>query len=101
MGNTRIDLGKTGPTCFRLCSNRVAVLAAWRESQYFTKKERTAIALIEAVTLVSQGQVPDAVYAEAASVLSDQEIAAVEWLGVVINVWTRIAIASRYLVGPE
>ncbi len=82
-------------------SDRLAILAAWRKSQYFTDRDRAAIALIEAVTLISEGQVPDAVYAEAALVLSDQEIAAVEWLGVVINVWNRIAIASRYPVGPE
>ena len=82
-------------------SDRIAMLSAWRESQYFTEKERAAIALIEAVTLVSEGQVPDDVYSEAASVLSDQEISAVEWLGIVINVWNRFATASRYPVEPR
>jgi alkylhydroperoxidase family enzyme len=76
-------------------------LTAWRESQYFTDKERAAIALIEAVTLIAEGQVPEAVYTEAALVLSDQEISAIEWLGVVINAWNRIAISSRYPVRPE
>lgn len=82
-------------------ADRIYVVAAWRESQYFTDKERAALALIEAVTLIADGQVPDAVYAEAAAVLSSEEIAAVEWLGVMINIWNRIAIASRYPVGPE
>lgn len=82
-------------------SDRLAVLSAWRESQYFTAKERAALALIEAVTLVADDQIPDALYADAAAALSEQEIAAVQWLGVVINAWNRIAIASRYPVQPE
>jgi AhpD family alkylhydroperoxidase len=82
-------------------SDRISMLTAWRESQYFTDKERAAIALIEAVTLIAEGQVPEAVYGEAVLVLSDEEISAIEWLGVVINAWNRIAISSRYPVRPE
>jgi AhpD family alkylhydroperoxidase len=81
-------------------SDRISVLPAWQETQYFSEKERAAIALVEAVTLIADGQVPDAVYAMAAAVLSDEEIAAVEWLAVVINAWNRIAIPSRYPVAP-
>ncbi len=79
-------------------SDRISVLPAWRETGYFTAKERAALALVEAVTLVADGQVADAVYAEAAGVLGEQEIAAIEWLAVVINAWNRIAISSRYPV---
>jgi alkylhydroperoxidase family enzyme len=79
-------------------SDRISVLPAWRETKYFSDKERAALALIEAITLISDGQVPESVYSEAAAVLSDQEIAAVEWLGVVINAWNRIATSSRYPV---
>ena len=81
-------------------SDRIMVLPAWRETQYFNEKERAALALVEAVTRISDGQVPDAVYAEATAVLSAEEIAAIEWLGVTINAWNRIAIPSRYPVGP-
>jgi len=80
---------------------RVSVLPAWRETSYFDEQERAALALVEAVTTVSVGQVPDEVYAAASAVLSEQEIAAVEWIGVVINAWNRLAIASRTPVGPE
>lgn len=80
--------------------DRISVLTAWRETQYFDKKERVVLALIEAMTLIADGQVHDSVYAEAVSVLSNEEIAAVEWLGIVINAWNRIAISSRYPVGP-
>jgi len=81
-------------------SDRVSVLAAWRETEYFTAKERAALALIEAVTLIAKDQVPDAIYAEAAAALTNEEIAAVEWIGVAINSWNRIAIAGRSLVKP-
>jgi len=79
-------------------SDRISVLPAWRETGYFSDKERAALALCEHVTLIAEGQIPDSLYAEAAVVLSNEEIAAVEWLGVVINTWNRIAIASRYPV---
>ena len=59
---------------------------------------QAALALAEAMTLIAEGQVPGSIYDEAAAVLSANEIAAVEWLGVVINTWNRIAIPSRYSV---
>jgi alkylhydroperoxidase family enzyme len=43
--------------------------------------------------------VPDEVYERAAGSLSADEIAAIEWLSIVINAWNRIAVASRYPVG--
>lgn len=78
--------------------DRIAVVPAWRETEYFSPKERAQLALVEAITLVADGQVPDAVYAQASSTLSKEEISAVEWLAVVINAWNRIAITSRYPV---
>jgi len=80
--------------------DRISVLPGWRETQYFTEKERAALELAETVTLISDGQVPDAVYAKAKGLLSDEEISAIEWLAVVINAWNRIAISSRYPVKP-
>lgn len=79
-------------------TDRISVLPAWRETGYFDEKERAALALAEAITLVADGQVPDSVYAEAAAVLSEEELAAIEWGAIVINTWNRIAIASRYPV---
>jgi len=79
-------------------SDRISVLPAWRETEYFSEKERAALALMEAVTLISMGQVSDAVYEQAAASLSKEELSAIEWLAVVINVWNRIATTSRYPV---
>jgi AhpD family alkylhydroperoxidase len=81
-------------------SDRVCVLPAWRETEYFSQKERAALELVEAITLIADGQVPDAIYEQAAASLSRDEVAAIEWLAVVINTWNRIAISSRYPVKP-
>lgn len=82
-------------------ADKVAVVPAWRETSYFSEKEAAALSLIEAVTLISDGQVSDDVYEGAAAVLTNEEIAAVEWIGISINAWNRIAIPSRIPVGPE
>ena len=81
-------------------TDRTSIVPAWRETGYFTEKERAALAMVEAITLISDGQVPDDVYDRSAEVLTSEEMAAVEWLSVVINAWNRIAIASRYPVTP-
>ncbi|MEU0897121.1 carboxymuconolactone decarboxylase family protein [Streptomyces massasporeus] len=74
---------------------RLHTLAAWRETPFFTERERAALALTEAVTLVHDGRVPDAVYAEAAEVFDENQIAALIWAATVINAYNRIAISTR------
>ena len=81
-------------------ADRLAILPAWRETEYFSDKESAGLALTEAMTLIADGQISDEVYAQAAAVLTAQEIAALEWLAVIINMWNRVAISSRYPVKP-
>jgi AhpD family alkylhydroperoxidase len=78
---------------------RVHALNAWRETPFFTERERAALALTEAVTLVHDGRVPDVVYAEAAEVFDETQIAALIWAATVINAYNRIAIATRMAPG--
>ncbi|MEV2216201.1 carboxymuconolactone decarboxylase family protein [Streptomyces sp. NPDC050997] len=78
---------------------RIYALNAWRETPFFSARERAALALTEAVTLVHDGQVPDAVYAEAAEVFEEEQIAALIWAATVINAYNRIAIATRMVPG--
>ncbi|MGN9759389.1 carboxymuconolactone decarboxylase family protein [Streptomyces sp. SD31] len=78
---------------------RVYALNAWRESPFYTERERAALALTEAVTLVIDGHVPDEVYAEAAAVFDEAQIAALIWAATVINAYNRIAIATRMVPG--
>lgn len=81
-------------------TDRLAVLSAWAESDYFSATERAALALSESITRVSEGQVPRDVYTMASAVLTDAQVSAVGWLTAAINVFNRIAITSRYPVKP-
>ncbi|MCZ0972735.1 carboxymuconolactone decarboxylase family protein [Streptomyces noursei] len=79
-------------------SDRLAVLPAWAEADYFTATERAALRLAESITRVSDGHVPDADYAAATEVLTDEQLSAVAWLTNVMNAFNRVAITSRYPV---
>jgi AhpD family alkylhydroperoxidase len=74
---------------------RLYALDAWRETPFFTDRERAGLAWIEAVTLVSQTHVPDEVYEEAKKHFSEKEIFDLTFIASTINAWNRIAIASR------
>lgn len=81
---------------------RLYLLSAWREARHFyTAKEQAALAFAEAVTLVSQGGVPDDVYAEAAAHFDDEELAHLLGLILTINAWNRIALTSRNRAGTD
>ncbi|MFJ2863035.1 carboxymuconolactone decarboxylase family protein [Kitasatospora sp. NPDC087314] len=84
------DAVKNGERDHRLLS-----LPAWRETSWFTARERAALALTESVTLLTQGHVPDAVYAEAAAQFDETELAQLIALIATINAWNRIGVASR------
>src|SRR5438034_11581868 len=64
-----IDARAAGET-----EQRLYALDAWRETPFFDERERAGLAWIEAVTLVSQGHVPDAVYDEARQHFSEKEL---------------------------
>jgi AhpD family alkylhydroperoxidase len=74
---------------------RLVSLPAWRETGYYTDAERAALALTEAVTLISADGVPDEVYEAAAQHFSDEELAQLIAVIVVINAWNRISITTR------
>jgi AhpD family alkylhydroperoxidase len=82
-------------------TDRLAVLAAWRETGYFTDRERAALELAEAVTLVDRGPVSEEVYAHVAQTLSEAEISAVAWITIVMNSFNRVRIARRQPVGDH
>ncbi len=74
---------------------RLYLLSAWRESPLYTPRERAALALTEAVTLLADTGAPDAVYEEAAAQFPEPELAALIWAIVVINAWNRIGVTTR------
>lgn len=81
-------------------TDRLSVVAAWADSEYFSAVERAALALCESITLVSVDHVPRGVYTMASAVLTNEQISAVSWLSAAINMFNRIAITSRYPVKP-
>jgi AhpD family alkylhydroperoxidase len=74
---------------------RIYALPAWRETPFFTARERAALAFTEAVTLAAQTHVPDAAYAEVAAEYSPDEIAALVSLLVAINAWNAVGVSTR------
>ncbi|WP_223628224.1 carboxymuconolactone decarboxylase family protein [Microbacterium sp. EST19A] len=81
-------------------ADRLAVLAAWWESQYFSAEEQAALQIAERVTLISDHGKLTNRGVDPAEVLNDKQIAAVTWLTIVINSWNRIALSSHFPVAP-
>jgi AhpD family alkylhydroperoxidase len=80
---------------------RLATVAAWRETPYFTDAERAALALTEAVTRLSDRSdpVPDSVFAEAAAHYDERQLATLVLAIANINVWNRLNVATAQLAG--
>ena len=78
---------------------RIYALSAWEETPFFTDRERAALALTEAITLVSQGHVPDAVYEKVRKSFSEEELVNLTLAIITINGWNRLAITFRMVVG--
>jgi AhpD family alkylhydroperoxidase len=78
---------------------RLYSLDAWRESPYYTQRERAALAWTEAVTFVADGHVGDKVNAEATSHFTDKELSDLTLAIATINAWNRLSIAGRLTPG--
>jgi AhpD family alkylhydroperoxidase len=88
------DLRAAGET-----EQRLYGLDAWRESPYYTDRERAALAWTEAVTNIQEGRVEDSVFAEVRKFFSDKEIADLTLAVAAINSWNRLNIALRTVPG--
>jgi AhpD family alkylhydroperoxidase len=78
---------------------RLYALNAWRETPFFTDRERAALEWAEAVTLVSQTHVPDDVYALARKHFAETELVNLTLAVIAINAWNRVAISFRAVPG--
>jgi AhpD family alkylhydroperoxidase len=74
---------------------RLYALPAWRETPFFTGRERAALALTEDVTLMARDHVPASAYEAAAEQLTPGEIAALLSLIITINAWNAIGVTTR------
>ncbi|MFS4096423.1 carboxymuconolactone decarboxylase family protein [Streptomyces sp. AF1A] len=79
---------------------RVVQLSAWEESRHFyTEKELAALELTEAVTVLTDGFVPDEVYEKAAKQFDEAELAQLIAAIVTINAWNRFGVTTRMTPG--
>lgn len=74
---------------------RLATLSVWRETPFFSARERAALAWTEAVTLIAQDHVPDTVWEAVHPHFSEAEIVDLTLLVATINSWNRFAISFR------
>jgi len=78
---------------------RLYALSAWRETPFFSERERAALAWTEAVTRVSESHVPDETYETVRKHFADKELVDLTLAIVAINGWNRLAISFRTVPG--
>jgi AhpD family alkylhydroperoxidase len=82
-------------------TERLAVLSAWRDTDYFTEAERAALAITEEITLIADVTSGRRGEDEDHPELTDAQVAAVRWLGISINSFNRLSITSHHPVDPD
>lgn len=80
-------------------AQRLYSLDAWREAPFYTDRERAALAWTEAVTLVTDGFVPDEVYEQAREQFSESELIGLTMAIIGINGWNRLNVSFRMVPG--
>ena len=78
---------------------RLYGLDAWRESPYYSDRERAALAWTEAVTLITQGHASDEVFENVQAYFTEKEIVDLTLAIATINAWNRMAIGARATAG--
>ncbi len=78
---------------------RLYLLDAWRESPMYSPRERAALEWTEALTLITEGHVPDEVYRSVREHFTEEELANLTLAIVAINGWNRLNIAFRVVPG--
>lgn len=71
---------------------RLYNLSVWRETSYYSNRERAALAFTEAVTLIANGRMPEEVYEQARQQFSNEELVKLMLAVVTINAWNRFTI---------
>jgi AhpD family alkylhydroperoxidase len=78
---------------------RIYALNAWRETPFFTERERAALDWAEQLTLVADTHVPDDAFERVSRQFNESEIVALTFATATINVWNRLSIAFRAPAG--
>jgi AhpD family alkylhydroperoxidase len=81
---------------YGVSEEQLGLLAAWEEAEeVFDERERAALALTEAVTVLTEGFVPDEVYERAAKHFDEARLAHLIGLVAAINNWNRVMVGRR------
>jgi AhpD family alkylhydroperoxidase len=94
-----IDMHSKDARAMGETEQRIYAVPVWRETPFFTPRERAALAWTEAVTEISKGGVSDALYAEASQHFGERELVELTMAVVVINGWNRLSISFHAEVG--
>jgi AhpD family alkylhydroperoxidase len=78
---------------------RLYGVAAWRESPYYSQRERAGLLLAEELTRIADRPVPDEIHEQAREQFNAQEVSDLVWTIAAINAWNRISIGSRTVPG--
>ena len=78
---------------------RLYALSAWRETPFYSERERAALEWTEALTLISESHVPDTIFEAVRPHFTDKELADLTAAVVLINGWNRFAISFRDVPG--
>jgi AhpD family alkylhydroperoxidase len=78
---------------------RIYALNAWRETPFFSDRERAALEWTEAVTRVADTHVPDDIHQRVSTQFNDDELVALTFAVIVINSWNRLAVSFRAPAG--
>ncbi|MER5745073.1 carboxymuconolactone decarboxylase family protein [Streptomyces sp. NPDC002225] len=79
-------------------TQRLGVLAAWRDTEVFTARERAALALAEATTHPADASAQETAYAAAREEFDDTGLSAIVWVAITINAFNRVSILSKHPV---
>ena len=88
------DARLAGETEQRLCG-----LSAWRETPFYSERERAALAWTEALTLIAQSEISDDLYQATRNHFNEKEMVDLTMAIIAINGWNRLAISFRTLPG--
>jgi AhpD family alkylhydroperoxidase len=90
-----IDMHSKDARALGESEQRLYELNAWRETPFYTERERAALLWTEELTLINQNHVPDAVYEETRRYFSEEELVNLTLAIIAINGWNRLAIGFR------
>lgn len=88
------DARKAGET-----EQRLYALNAWRETPFYTDRERAALEWTEEITLISENHASDEVYGHVSAHFNEKEMVALTMAIITINGWNRLAIGFRSVPG--